>query len=150
MIDTVRPIRDSADHQAALAEIERLWGSAHGTAEGDRLDLLMTLVDGYERAQWEDDALDPIDAIKARMENSGRTRKDFEKIVGSSGRVSEILSRKRRLTLPMIWLLVDEWKMPASALVRPYKLSKRKPVSARVRSRPLAKRKLAKRARHAA
>jgi len=127
MTDSIRPIRDSAGHQAALKEIERLWGSTPGTAEGDRLDLLMTLVDGYERARWEDDALDPIDAIKARMENSGRTRKDLEKIVGSSGRASEILSRKRRLTLSMIWLLVDKWKMPASALVRPYKLTKPKP-----------------------
>jgi len=124
MTDTVRPIRNSAGHQAALKKIERLWGSAPGTAEGDRLDLLMTLVDGYERARWDDDALDPIDAIKARMENSGRTRKDLERIAGSSGRVSEILSRKRRLTLAMIWSLVDEWKIPASALVRPYKLAK--------------------------
>jgi HTH-type transcriptional regulator/antitoxin HigA len=124
MTDTVRPIRNNAGHQAALKEIERLWGSAPGTPEGDRLDLLMTLVDGYERARWDDDALDPIDAIKARMENSGRTRKDLERIVGSSGRASEILSRKRRLTLAMIWSLVDEWKIPASALVRPYKLAK--------------------------
>jgi len=124
MTDTVRPIRNNAGHQAALKEIERLWGSAPGTPEGDRLDLLMTLVDGYERARWDDDALDPIDAIKARMENSGRTRKDLERIVGSSGRASEILSRKRRLTLAMIWSLVDEWKISASALVRPYKLAK--------------------------
>jgi len=146
MTDSIRPIRDSADHQAALKEIERLWGSKPSTAEGDRLDLLMTLVDGYERAQWKDEALDPIDAIKARMENSGRTRKDLERIVGSSGRVSEVLNRKRRLTLSMIWLLVDEWKMPASALVRPYKLTKSK----FARRPAFTRSKLAKRARHAA
>lgn len=126
MIDPLRPIHDADSHQAALEEIERLWGAATGSPEGEHLDLLMTLVDAYERAQWEDDALDPIDAIKARMENSGRTRKDLEKIVGSSGRVSEILTRKRRLTLPMIWLLVERWKMPASVLVRPYKLAKKR------------------------
>lgn len=110
MIAPFRPVHDARSHQAALEEIERLWGAASSSPEGQHLDLLMTLVDAYERAQWEDDALDPIDAIKARMENSGRTRKDLEKIVGSSGRVSEILTRKRRLTLPMIWLLVEDGK----------------------------------------
>ena len=124
ILNSVRPIRDRRSHEAALAEIERLWGAPAGTAQGDRLDLLMTLVDAYERAQWDDD-LDPIDAIIARMENSGRTRKDLEKIIGSSGRASEILSRKRRLTLPMIWKLVQEWKIPAELLVQPYKLTKR-------------------------
>jgi HTH-type transcriptional regulator / antitoxin HigA len=69
----------------------------------------MALVDDYERLNWPDEALDPIDAIHARMETSGRTRKDFEKIVGSSGRTSEILTRKRHLTLPMIWRLVDKF-----------------------------------------
>lgn len=133
MVASLRPIHDANSHQAALEEIERLWGAAPGSPEGEHLDLLMTLVDAYERTQWEDDALDPIDAIKARMENSGRTRKDFEKIVGSSGRVSEILTRKRRLTLPMIWLLVERWKMPANVLVRPYKLAKKRITKRRTR-----------------
>jgi HTH-type transcriptional regulator / antitoxin HigA len=120
----IAPIRNEADHQSALAAIERLWGSPRETSEGDRLDLLMTLVDAYEREQWPDDDLDPIDAIKARMENSGRTRKDFEAIAGSSGRASEILNRRRSLTLPMIWRLVSDWKMSADVLVRPYALAK--------------------------
>ena len=82
----------------------------------------MAHVDDYERLNWPE-VLDPIDAIHARTETSGRTRKDFEKIVGSSGRASaEILTRKRHLTLPMIWRLVAEWRMPAEVLVRPYKL----------------------------
>jgi HTH-type transcriptional regulator/antitoxin HigA len=119
------PIRDDAAHRAALAEIDRLWGSPKATPEGDRLDVLMTLADIYERTRWPNDDLDPVDAIKARMANAGRTRKDFEKIVGSSGRTSEILNRKRRLTLPMIWKLVRHWKMPAEVLVRPYALSSR-------------------------
>jgi HTH-type transcriptional regulator/antitoxin HigA len=119
----ITPIRDEADHRDALAEIERLWGAARGTSEGNHLDVLMTLVDAYEREKWPDEELDPIDAIKARMKNSGRTRKDFEAIVGSSGRASEILNRKRSLTLPMIWRLVSDWKIPADVLVRPYALT---------------------------
>lgn len=100
----------------------------------------MALVDDYERNKWPDDPLDPVDAIKARMENSGRTRKDFEKLVGTSGRASEILNRKRHLTLPMIWRLVAEWKMPADLLVRPYDLAsqtttnKRDPAKTRLAS----------------
>lgn len=119
----ITPIRNEADHRSALAEIERLWGATHGTPDGDRLDVLMTLVDAYEREHWPDEDLDPVEAIKARMENSGRTRKDFEAIIGSSGRASEILNRKRSLTLPMIWRLVSDWKMPADVLVRPYALA---------------------------
>ncbi len=124
-LNSIAPIRDEAGHRAALAEIERLWGAA-ATPDGDRLDILMALVDDYERMHWPDEDLDPVDAILARMENSGRTRKDFEKLVGSSGRASEILNRKRHLTLPMIWRLVQEWKMPAEILVRPYELSVQK------------------------
>lgn len=123
--EPIGPIRNAAAHKAALKEIDRLWGARKGTPEGDRLDVLMTLVDLYERARWPDEDLDPVQAIVARMENSGRTRKDFEKIVGSSGRASEILNRKRHLTLTMIWKLVHEWKMPAEVLVRPYALATR-------------------------
>jgi HTH-type transcriptional regulator/antitoxin HigA len=125
------PIRDAATHRAALKEIDRLWGAAKGTREGDRLDVLMTLVDAYERSRWPDKDLDPVDAIRARIENSRRTRKDFEKIVGSSGRASEILNRKRHLSLTMIWKLVSEWKMSAEVLVRPYALTSTKTASKR-------------------
>jgi HTH-type transcriptional regulator/antitoxin HigA len=98
----------------------------------------MTLVDAYERLHWPDENIDPVDAIKARIENSGRTRKDFEKIVGSSGRASELLNRRRHLTLAMIWKLVRQWNMPADLLVRPYPLSRSRP-----RRRPPRKRKVA-------
>lgn len=123
----ITPIRDDASHDAALAEIDELWGSPSNTPDGDRLDVLMTLVDAYERLRWPDEDMDPVDAIKARMENSGRTRKHFEQIVGSSGRASEILNRRRHLTLAMIWKLVRQWNMPADVLVRPYALSRPKP-----------------------
>lgn len=127
----VGPIRNETEHRQALAEIEKLWNAPPETPEGDRLDVLMALVDAYERKTWPDTDLDPIDAIKARMENSGRTRKDLERIVGSSGRVSEILGRKRRLTLSMIRKLVHEWKMPADLLVQLYPLSRRPGTSKR-------------------
>jgi HTH-type transcriptional regulator / antitoxin HigA len=123
MAEGIGPIRDDTAHRAALKEIDRLWGARKGTPDGDRLDVLATLADLYERSRWPDEDLDPVEAIKARMENSGRSRKDFEKIVGSSGRASEILNRKRHLTLAMIWKLVREWGMPAEVLVRPYTLS---------------------------
>jgi len=122
-IATIEPVRDEVSHRAALAEIERFWGAEPGTPDGNRLDILMALVDSFERQQWPDEDLDPIDAIKARMENSGRTRREFEAIIGSSGRASEILNRRRHLTLPMIWRLVCEWKMSAEILVRPYDLA---------------------------
>lgn len=123
MAQRLAPIRNDADHRAALAEIDRLWGVHKGSPEGDRLEVLMTLTDLYERERWPDEDLDPVDAIKARMENSARTRKDLEAILGSSARASEILNRPRPLTLAMIRRLVSEWKMPAEVLVRPYALS---------------------------
>jgi len=134
----IAPVRDEASHRAALAEIDRLWGAPLGRTEGDRLDVLMTLVDAYERRQWPDDDPDPIDAIKSRMENSGRARKDIEAMVGSSGRVSEILKRRRRLTLAMIWKLVRQWDMAADVLVRPYALSRSRERRRRGRRRKAA------------
>jgi HTH-type transcriptional regulator/antitoxin HigA len=131
----IAPIRDEASHCAALAEIEQLWGSAPGTPDGDRLDVLMALVDDYERNKWPDEPLDPVDAIKARLENSGCIRKDFEKLIGTSGRASEILNRKRHLTLRMIWRLVAEWKMSAEVLVRPYDLASQRTTGKRDRGK---------------
>jgi HTH-type transcriptional regulator/antitoxin HigA len=136
--NVIGPIRDEASHKAALTAIDRLWGSPADTPEGDRLEVLMTLVDAYERRQWPHEDLDPVDAIKARMENSGRTRKDFEKIVGSSGRASEVLNRRRHLTLAMIWKLVRQWNMPADLLVQPYTLSRAKDRHKRPRRRKAA------------
>lgn len=136
--ERLTPIRDDAAHRAALEEIDRLWGSPKATPEGDRLEVLMTLADIYERTRWPDGDLDPVAAIKARMENAGRTRKDFEKLIGSSGRASEILNRKRHLTLAMIWKLVRHWKMPAEVLVRPYALSSRPPAKKRDNRKPRA------------
>jgi len=100
-----------------LSRKSTAFGTPPNTPEGDRRDVLMTLADADERQQWPDDDLDPIDAIKARMENSGGTRKDRETIVGSSGRTPEILNRRHHLTPAMIWSPVRQWEMPAEVLV---------------------------------
>ncbi|MGN6102881.1 MAG: helix-turn-helix domain-containing protein [Devosia sp.] len=110
------------DHQAALAEIERLWGAAPGTPEGAVLDALTTLVQAYEDRRWPPEALDPIEAIQASMQWNGRTQADLAELLGSRSRASEILNRKRALTVEMIHKLQNEWGIPAELLIRPYRL----------------------------
>lgn len=119
MSGELKPLRSAADHQAALAEIEALWGSPSGTPEGDRLDVLATLIDVYEAQSFFMDMPDPVDAILFRMEQQGLTRKDLEPMLGNRGRISEILSRKRPLSLDMIRALHQHLGIPASILIRP-------------------------------
>ena len=121
----VRPIRTDKDHAAALKEIERLWGAGPGTPEGDTLDVLTVLVDDYENSRWPFKALDPVDTIKAHMEATGRSRADLAKVIGSRPRASEIMSRKRALTINMVRNLAREWNLPPELLIGPYKLRKR-------------------------
>jgi antitoxin component HigA of HigAB toxin-antitoxin module len=118
----IRPIRTDEDHRAALREIERLWGAEEGTPEGDRLDVLATLVDAYEERRWALDPLDPVEAIEAAMAHEGLERADFARIVGQS-RATEILQRKRPLTLAMIRKIAAAWHVPERVLVREYKLA---------------------------
>jgi len=118
----ITPIRTDADHEAALREIETLWGAAEGTAEGDRLDVLATLVEVYEDKRWPIADLDPVAAIEAAMAHDGRTRADLAALIGSKSRASEILRRKRALTLPMIRTIAREWQVPERLLVREYAL----------------------------
>ncbi len=115
----IRPIRSAADHEAALLELERLWAARPGTPEGDRLDVLATLIEAYEASAFPIDLPDPVDAILFRMEQQGLTRKDLEPFIGSRGRVSEILGRKRPLSLDMIRRLNQELGIPADVLIRP-------------------------------
>src|SRR5512143_3683034 len=98
----IKPIRIEQDYEIALAEIEKLWGSEPGTPEGDRFEVLFTLVEAYEDQHYEILPPDPIEAIKYAMEIRGLERRDLEPYIGSSGRVSEVLSYKRPLTLRMI------------------------------------------------
>ncbi len=101
----------------ALARIDELWGSRPGTAEGDELDLLMLLVEKYEDEEFAIPASDPVEAIKFLMEQNDLSRKDLEPYIGPSGRVSEILNRKRNLTLPMIRRLHDDLNIPYESLI---------------------------------
>ena len=102
MKDKVRPIRTKRDYEAALAQVERPWGAKSGTSEGDRLDVLATLIDAYEAAHYPMEPPDPIEAIKFRMEQQGLTRKDLEPLIGTRTRVAEVLNRKRNLSIEMI------------------------------------------------
>ena len=115
----LKPIRSEADYDRSLKEVERLWGARSGTPEGDRLDVLATLIDAYEAQHYPMDPPDPIEAIKFRMEQQGLTRKDLEPMIGKSNRVYEILNHKRSLTLKMIWKLNQELGIPAESLIKP-------------------------------
>ena len=114
----VKPIRSDADHAAALVEMKRLWGSRSGTAAGDRLDILATLVDAYESKNHPIDPPDPIEAIKFRMEQQGLTRKDLEGIIGTRTRIAEVLNRRRPLSIGMIRRLHAGLGIPADILIR--------------------------------
>jgi HTH-type transcriptional regulator/antitoxin HigA len=116
---TVRPIRTRRDHERALAEIERLWKARPGTRQHDRLDVLATLVEAYERKHFPMSPPDPVHAILFRMEQQGLTRKDLEPLLGSRARVSEVLNRKRALTLPMIRALHRKLGIAAEVLIAP-------------------------------
>ena len=119
----VDPIRSEADYDAALAEIERLWGAKAGTPDGDRLDILATLVDAYESEHYPIDPPDPIEAITFRMEQQGLTRRDLEAILGTRARVAEVLNRKRDLSIGMIRRLHDQLGISAEVLIRPVRKS---------------------------
>ena len=118
-LSEVKPIRSEADYEEALTEVERLWDARSGTPEGDRLDVLATLIDAYESAHHPIDPPDPIEAIKFRMEQQGLTRKDLEGILGTRTRVAEVLNRRRGLSINMIRRLHDKLGISAEVLIRP-------------------------------
>lgn len=119
----IRPIRTAADHAAALKEIERLWDIATpGTEAGDKFEVLTTLVESYEREHFEIPAPDPIEAIRFRMEQEGFTNKDLIPIFKTRARVSEVMSKRRRLNLTMIRKLHKQLNIPFECLVQEYKL----------------------------
>lgn len=122
----IRPIRTEADYDAALSEVERLWGSKPGTPEGDRLDILLVLVESYEAKHHAIDPPDPVDAIKFRMEQMNLTRKDLEPMIGPRGRVAEVINRRRPLSLAMIRSLHQQLHIPLESLVATGKLTAKK------------------------
>ena len=117
----IKPVRSQDDYERAMAEVESLWGAPAGTAKGDRLDVLATLIDAYEREHFPIEAPTPVEAIKFRMEQQGLTRKDLESVIGSRGRIAEVLSGKRQLSVAMIRRLRDQLNIPADALIAPGK-----------------------------
>jgi HTH-type transcriptional regulator/antitoxin HigA len=119
MKNSLKPIRNKKDYEAALKEVERLWGTKLGTEEGDRLDVLATLIDVYEAAYYPVDPPDPIEAIKFRMEQQGLSRKDLEPLIGTRTRVAEVLNRRRSLSIGMIRRLHKKLGISAEVLIRP-------------------------------
>jgi HTH-type transcriptional regulator / antitoxin HigA len=119
MATEIKPIRTKRDYEAVLREIERLWGAKASTAEGDRLDVLATLVDAYEAEHYPMDPPDPIEAIKFRMEQQGLTRRDLEEMIGTRTRIAEVLNRKRGLSIAMIRRLHERLGISAEVLIRP-------------------------------
>jgi HTH-type transcriptional regulator / antitoxin HigA len=123
----IHPIRSDADHRRALAEIESLWGASPGTEAGDKLDVLLALVEIYEAKQWPiaiEGRFDPIDVIHHAIEELGHSQAELAELLGSRSRASEILSRRRALTVEMIHAISEAWKIPADLLVRPYTIER--------------------------
>lgn len=118
-MNNIKPIKTEADYEEALQEIARLWGAPLGTPAGNRLDILATLVEVYENVQYSLDPPDPIDAIKFRLEQQGLTRKDLVGILGSRITVTEVLNRRRSLSIPMIRRLRETLGISADVLIRP-------------------------------
>jgi len=118
----IRPIKTEADYKAALTEVERLFDAEPNTPQGDRLEVLTTLVETFEERRYAIPGPDPVEALIYHMESRGLARKDLEPYIGERARVSEILNRKRPLTLRMIQRLHGELGVPAEALLRPYPL----------------------------
>ena len=119
----IRPIKNEDDYRATLCEVERLFDAAPDTTEGDRLDVLTTLLEVYEKHHYDIPSPDPVEAIKYWMESRGITRQDLAPLMGSRARVSEIFNHRRGLTLTMIRNLHDKLGIPAEALIRPSHVS---------------------------
>lgn len=115
----IKPIKTDADYRATLKEIETLMTATADTPEGEKLDVLVTLVEAYERKHFPLDLPDPVEAIKFEMEQKGLTVKDLEPMIGKSNRVYEILNHKRSLTLKMIWKLHQQLGIPTDSLIKP-------------------------------
>jgi HTH-type transcriptional regulator/antitoxin HigA len=122
----IRPIRTDRDHRRALAQIEELWGARDGTPDGDKLDVLVTLVETYEERRWPFKSrrrFDPVDVLHYAINELGHTQTELAELLGSRSRASEVLARRRTLTLEMIQKITASWKIPADLLVQPYRIA---------------------------
>jgi HTH-type transcriptional regulator / antitoxin HigA len=123
----IRPIRSDEDHRAALAAIEACWRAAEGTEEGDKLDVLLALVEIYEAKRWPievSERFDPVDVLQYAIMELGHSQAELAELLGSRSRASEILARRRALTVEMIHKIGEAWKIPADLLVRPYRIER--------------------------
>jgi HTH-type transcriptional regulator/antitoxin HigA len=125
----IRPLRSEAEYEAALAAIEKYFDKKPkpGTAAADGFDLLALVIEDYEAKHWPVDPPDPIEAIRYRMDMGGFSQADLGRLLGSRQRASDILARKRRLTMQMAWKLHRDWNIPAEALIRPSTRRRRPP-----------------------
>ena len=114
----IKPIKTKTDYRSTLKEIESLMSAQPNTPEGERLDVLVTLVEAYEKKHYPLDLPDPVEAIKFRMDQLGLTPKDLEPMIGRMNRVYEVLNHKRSLTLKMIWRLHKGLGIPAESLIK--------------------------------
>lgn len=115
----IKPIKTNTDYEAALKEVETLMSADPDTPEGEKLDVMATLIEAYEAKHFPMDLPDPVEAIKFEMDRNGLTVKDLEPMIGKSNRVYEILNHKRSLTLKMIWKLHEGLGIPAESLIKP-------------------------------
>lgn len=118
----LKPIRTEAEHNEALADIERLWDAPEGSPEADRLEVLAMLVEAYEKAHFPIEAPDPVAFLEYVMDSRGLTRKDLEPYIGPRGRVADIMNRTRPLSVTMIRRLSSGLGLPADVLIQPYPL----------------------------
>lgn len=123
----IHPVTTETEHKAALKEIERLWDAREGSNEAIKLDILTTLVEMYEAKHFavETEGFDPIDTLNFLIDEGGHTQAELGEILGSRSRASEVLNRKRALTVEMIHRISTAWKIPADLLVQPYDLVRR-------------------------
>ena len=123
----IRPIRTDKDHRAALKEIEACWGAPKGSEAGDKVDVLVTLVEAYEERRWPiapPRRFDAVGVLQYAIDELGHTQAELAELLGSRSRASEVLARKRALNVEMIHKISEAWKIPAELLVRPYRLRK--------------------------
>jgi HTH-type transcriptional regulator/antitoxin HigA len=120
---SLRPLRSEAEYEAALDAIEHYFEKdpKPGSPAADRFDLLALVIEDYERKRWPIEPPDPVDAIRYRMEIGNFTQADLGRVLGSRQRASDILKRRRRLTMQMAWRLHRDWGIPAEALIRPHR-----------------------------
>ena len=121
----IRPIRGEADYERALHRVEELWDSLEGSAESDELDILTTLIESYEREHYPVDLPDPVEAIKFRLEQTGKDSRALIGIIGGRTRVYEVMRGKRPLSLNMIRNLHEKFDIPAEVLIQPARRARR-------------------------